>query len=143
MAKKGKIYALKAEERDDYSFEFVSGRHHLLMSKTMKNNEMPVTWFSPVDLFFSGVAGCLGMTIRATMEERNLSYESLRIEIESAIPEESEVFAFRNVKTKVFMKTSASLEDVKSVVEESEATCAVRSTIDHHPNFETEVFLEE
>ena len=142
MAKKGKPYTLKAEERDDYSFEFASGRHRLLMSKTMKSDKVPVTWFSPVDLFFAGVAGCLGMTIRATMEEKNLPFEDLRIEIEGVVPEDSDLSAFGSVKTKVFMKTTASLEEVRAVVEESEADCTVRSTIDHRPHFETEVVLE-
>ena len=40
------------------------------------------------------------------------------------------------------MRTAVPLEQVRAVVEESEADCTVRSTIDHTPVFETEVVLE-
>lgn len=141
MAKKGKKYELLAQERDDYSFEFTSGRHRLLMSKTMKSDEMPVTWFSPVDLLFAGLAGCLGMTIRATMEEKNLTYENLRIEIEGIVSDDPDRSGFGGIKTKVFMKTDVPLEQVKAIVEESEKDCTVRGTVEFTPEFETQVEL--
>ncbi len=143
MAKKGKPYTLKAVEKDDYSFEFTSGRHKLLMSKTMKSDAMPVTWFSPVDMMFAGITGCLGMTIRAFMEEKEIPFSDLRIELEGYIPPESELSAFGTIKTKVYMKTDASPEVIHAIVEESEADCTVRSTMDHKPTFETEVVIEK
>ena len=135
MADVGKTFKLRAEERDAYSFEYTVGRHRLLMSRTMKSDSVPVVGFCPVDLLLSGIAGCLGMTIRATME-------GLRIEIEGVRSPDTGRSALDIVRTKVFMRTDASLEQVRAVVEESEADCTVRSTIDHTPVFETEVVLE-
>ena len=142
MANEGKTFKLKAEERDPYSFEYTVGRHRLLMSRTMKSDSLPVVGFCPVDLLLAGIAGCLGMTIRAEMEERKLSYEALRIEIEGVRSPGTGRSALDTVRTKVFIKTDAPLDQVRAVVEESEATCTVRSTIDHVPAFETEVVLE-
>ena len=82
------------------------------------------------------------MTIRATMEEKGLAYEDLRIEIEGVRSPGTGRSALDTVRTKVFMRTAVPLEQVRAVVEESEATCTVRSTIDHAPVFETEVVLE-
>lgn len=143
MANTGKTFKLKAEERDPYSFEYTVGRHRLLMSRTMKSDSLPVVGFCPVDLLLAGIAGCLGMTVRATMEEKGLAYEDLRIEIEGVRSPGTGRSALDIVRTKVFMKTDAPLEQVRAVVEESEADCTVRSTIDHVPAFETEVVLEK
>ena len=85
MANAGKTFKLKAEEREAYSFEYTVGRHRLLMSRTMKSDSLPVVGFCPVDLLLAGIAGCLGMTIRAGMDERKLACEDLRIEIEVEI----------------------------------------------------------
>ena len=142
MAGTGKTFKLRAEERDAYSFEYTVGRHRLLMSRTMKSDSLPVVGFCPVDLLLAGIAGCLGMTIRAGMDERKLAYEDLRIEIEGVRSPDTGRSALDHIRTKVFMKTDAPLEQVRVVVEESEATCTVRSTIDHTPAFETEVVLE-
>ena len=142
MANAGKTFKLKAEEREAYSFEYTVGRHRLLMSRTMKSDSLPVVGFCPVDLLLAGIAGCLGMTIRAGMDERKLAYEDLRIEIEGVRSPDTGRSALDHIRTKVFMRTDAPLEQVRAVVEESEATCTVRSTIDHTPAFETEVVLE-
>ena len=142
MADAGKTFKLRAEERDAYSFEYTVGRHRLLMSRTMKSDSLPVVGFCPVDLLLAGIAGCLGMTIRATMEEKGLAYEDLRIEIEGVRSPGTGRSALDTVRTKVFMRTAVPLEQVRAVVEESEATCTVRSTIDHAPVFATEVVLE-
>lgn len=143
MANMGKTFKLKAEERDAYSFEYTVGRHRLLMSRTMKSDSLPVVGFCPVDLLLAGIAGCLGMTIRATMEEKGLTYEDLRIEVEGIREPDAKISALNRVKTKVFIRTDAPLDQVRAVVEESEADCTVRSTIDHAPAFETEVVLEK
>ena len=142
MANTGKTFKLKAEERDPYSFEYTVGRHRLLMSWTMKSDSLPVVGFCPVDLLLAGIAGCLGMTIRATMEERGLTYEDLRIEIEGVRSPDTGRSGLDHVRTKVFIRTEAPTDQVRAVVEESEADCTVRNTIDRVPAFETEVVLE-
>lgn len=142
MATTPKTFILTAEEKEPNSFEYVSGRHHLLMSKTMKGQEVPTTWFSPVDLMLSGVAGCLGLTFRAFMEEAGFTYENLRIEVTGVRPEGATRSGIFSLSTKVFVKTDADPEKVKEIVEKSEQSCTVRNTMDNPPTFATEVVFE-
>lgn len=142
MAITGKTFKLTAEEKEANSFEYTSGRHQLLMSKTMTGQSVPVTWFSPVDLLLSGIAGCLGLTIRAKMEKRGLKLENLRIDIEANRPEGAERWGIQSLKTKVRLKTDASLDVIQEIVEKSEEECTVRNTIDNPPVFSTEVELD-
>jgi uncharacterized OsmC-like protein len=142
MATTPKTFILTAEEKEPNSFEYVSGRHHLLMSKTMKTQEVPTTWFSPVDLMLSGIAGCLGLTFRSLMEKAEFTYENLRIEVTGIRPEGAIHSGIYNFSTKIFVKTDADPEKVKEIVERSEKSCTVRNTIDHPPVFETEVIQE-
>lgn len=138
----GKTFRLTAEERDPNSFEYVSGRHRLLMSKTMTGEELPTTWFSPVDLLLSALAGCLGITFRTHMEEAGLTFENLRIEIEGVRPDGATRSGIQSIKTKVFVTTDADFAVVREIVEKSEEACTVRNTVDHCPAFDVEVVIE-
>lgn len=138
----GKTFRLTAEEREPNSFEYVSGRHHLLMSKTMSGESLPTTWFSPVDLLLSALAGCLGITFRTHMEEAGLKFENLRIEIEGVRPEGADRPGIQSVKTKVFVRTDADPVAIRRIVEKSEEVCTVRNTVDHCPIFGLEVVIE-
>ena len=90
MAKKGVVFQLTAEERDPYSFEFTVERHKLLMSRTMKSEDLPVSGFCPVDFLMAGIAGCVGMTIRDRLEARGIAFSGLRLEAEGTRTEDWE-----------------------------------------------------
>lgn len=143
MSVAGKTFKLTAEEKAPNSFEYVSGRHRVLMSKTMEDPDLPVTWFSPVDFLLSGIAGCLGITFRTKMEEAGLKFENLRIEVEGVRPDGATRSGIQSIVTKVCVKTDADPERVREIVEESEEGCTVRNTIDHRPAFKTELVLEQ
>ena len=141
MSIAGKTFSLTAREREPNSFEYISGRHHLLMSRTMQGEVLPTTWFSPVDLLLSALAGCLGITFRTRMEEAGLKFEDLRIEIEGVRPEGADRSGIQSMTTRLFVKTDADPDLVREIVEKSERACTVRNTIDHYPSFRTEVVL--
>ncbi len=142
MAIAGKTFKLVAEEKEPNSFEYVSGRHRLLMSKTMQPDTVPVTWFSPVDLLLSGIAGCLGLTMRAKMEKEELQFKDLRIEVEGVRPDGADRSGIQSVKTKVYLKTDVPLAKIREIVEICEEKCTVRNTVEHCPDFATEIVLE-
>ena len=141
MAIEGKNFKLTATERDPHSFEYASGRHRLLMSKTMES-DLPTTWFSPVDLLLSGIAGCLGMVIRTKMEEAGFDFEDLRLEIEGIRPDGADRVGLKSISTTVHIKTSADPAKVREIVEKSEESCTVRNTLEFTPDFSLKVVLE-
>lgn len=141
----GKKFLVNAVETAGGVYKFSAGEagSHKLIMGTLQNIGQPeTTTMNPVELLLSGVAGCIGLTLRHKADSEGVSIEDLRIQVEGIRPEGATRSGVHSIKISVCVKTTASAEKIRELVEASEAACTVSDTLTHAPSFETIVTVE-
>ena len=141
----GKKFLVNAVETADGVYRFSAGEagtHKLIMGTLQNIGQPETTTMNPVELLLSGIAGCLGLTLRHKADSEGVPIEDLRIKVEGVRPEGAVRSGVHSIQISVCVKTTASVEKIRELVEESEAACTVSDTLTHAPLFETVVTVE-
>lgn len=141
----GKKFLVNAVETADGVYAFsagAAGTHKLIMGTLQNMGQPETTTMNPVELMLSGIAGCLGITLHQKASRENIPIEDLRIRVEGARPEGATRSGVHSLEVSVSVKTTASAEKIRELVEESEAACTVSNTLANAPLVETIVTVE-
>ena len=141
----GKKFLVNAVETADGVYKFsagATGTHKLVMGTLQHMGQPETTTMNPVELLLSGIAGCIGLTLRQKANRDSVSIEDLRITVEGTRPEGATRSGVHSLQISVCVKSTASAEKIRELVEESEAACTVSDTLAHAPLVETMVTVE-
>ncbi len=141
----GKKFLVNAVETADGVYKFsagATGTHKLIMGTLQHMGQPETTTMNPVELLLSGIAGCVGITLHQKASRENVPIEDLRIRVEGTRPEGATRSGVHSLQINVSVKTTASAEKIKELVEESEAACTVSDTLAHAPLVETIITVE-
>lgn len=99
---------------------------------------------NPLEYMFTGLAGCMNVTIHHVAMEKNVEVESLEINVTGDIDLEKfmtgsgDRAGFEEIRVEIEMETNEDSETEKQLIEEAEERCPVSDNIQN----ETEITIQ-
>lgn len=126
-----------------------SARNHRIIMDEPKNLGGTDTGMNPVEGLLSSLGACKCIVARAFAKVHNIDLQDFRVELEgdldpdgfTGINKDAKI-GFSAIRSKVYIKSSSSKEDLEKFVAFIDRTCPVADTLVNSPDLSTELTIE-
>ncbi len=142
------VFKSTAQLKDGMQVE-LSARNHKIIMDEPKELGGTDTGMNPVEGLLASLGACKCIVARAFAKYHHIDLQDFRLEVEGDLDPDGFMgkspdakIGFSAIRTKVFIKSSSSKEDIEKFVDFIDRTCPVADTIANSPSLTTELTIE-